>query len=63
MVYALLYAVVKRVFRVIGIASEAGVEMLVLRHELGVLRRQIKRPELRRKDRLFLAAMSRMRRC
>jgi putative transposase len=60
MVYALLYAVVRRVLRVIGIASEAEVEVLVLRHELSVLRRQIKRPKLRRRDRLFLAAMSRM---
>jgi putative transposase len=60
MVYALLYAVVRRAFRVIGIASEAEVEVLVLRHELSVLRRQIKRPKLRRRDRLFLAAMSRM---
>jgi hypothetical protein len=30
MVYALLYAVVRRAFRVIGIASEAEVEVLVL---------------------------------
>jgi len=43
----------------IGIASEAEAEVLVLRHELSVLRRQIKGPKLRRRDRLFLAAMSR----
>jgi hypothetical protein len=60
MLYALLYAAVRRVFRMIGITSEAEVEVLVLRHELSVLRRQIKRPKLRRRDRLFLAAMSRM---
>jgi len=34
--------------------------VLVLRHELAVLRRQIKRPRWRRRDKLFLAAMSRM---
>jgi hypothetical protein len=31
-----------------------------LRHGLAVLRRQIRRPKLRRRDKLFLAAMSRM---
>ena len=43
-----LYALVRRVFRMIGITSEADVEVLVLRHELSVLRRQIKGPKLRR---------------
>jgi transposase InsO family protein len=33
---------------------------MVLRHELAVLRRQIKRPLWRRRDKLFLAAMGRM---
>jgi putative transposase len=35
-------------------------EIVVLRHELSVLRRQVRRPSFRPADRLFLAAASRM---
>jgi hypothetical protein len=35
------------------------VEIAVLRHQLEVLRRQVKRPELRPADRAFLAVLSR----
>jgi hypothetical protein len=58
--YALLDAVMRRVFQLSGISSDTEVEVLVLRHELGVLRRQIKRPGLRRRHKLFLLAMNRM---
>jgi hypothetical protein len=60
MLYALFYAIIRRVLRLSGISSDADAEVLVLRHELAVLRRQIKRPKLRRRDKLFLSAMSRM---
>ena len=38
----------------------AQIEILVLRHQLGVLRRQVKRPVYRRRDRALLAAASRI---
>jgi transposase InsO family protein len=60
MLYALFYAIIRRVLRLSGISSDAEAEVLVLRHQLTVLRRQIKRPKLRRRDKLFLSAMSRM---
>src|SRR5829696_2601254 len=42
--------------------SEASkeIEILVLRHELTVLRRQVPRPRHQRRDRLLLAALSRV---
>src|ERR687892_1231765 len=59
MLYALVYAVARRLLRLVGVSSDTEAEVLVLRHELAVLRRQIKRPTLRRRDKLFLSAMSR----
>ena len=60
MLYALLYAITRRVLRPSGISSDTEAEVLVLRHELAVVRRQIKRPKLGRRDKLFLSAMSRI---
>ncbi|MGC2373449.1 MAG: IS3 family transposase [Solirubrobacteraceae bacterium] len=63
MVFSFLYWAVRRVveFGVLLCAGEDSkeVEILVLRHELMVLRRQVVRPELRSADRALLAGLSR----
>jgi len=63
MLFALLYLVVRRLFSLAGSSRSEDlskdVEILVLRHQLKVLRRQAGRPQLRRFDRAFLAAASR----
>ena len=40
--------------------NDPEAELLLLRHELRVLRRQIKRPQLRPADRLIMAAFHRL---
>jgi len=60
MLFSLLYFLVGRV---LGTGSrqrdEKDIELLVLRHQLKVLQRQVKRPRLHCLDRLLLAAASR----
>jgi hypothetical protein len=60
---ALVYLLLRRIVRLVaGSPSDLNreVEMVVLRHQLMVLRRQAGRPRLRRRDRVFMAAMSRV---
>ncbi len=62
MLFALVYLLLRRVLQLIGGSSNelmnTEVEVLVLRHQLMVLKRQVGRPRLRRRDRLFMAAIS-----
>ena len=61
MLFSLLYMVLRAVFRLApaGDQRDREVEILVLRHQVKVLKRKTGRPKLRRRDRLFLAAAAR----
>ncbi|MGZ3471376.1 MAG: integrase core domain-containing protein [Isosphaeraceae bacterium] len=64
MLFALLYLVLRRLFGLAGGSRSEDlsrdVEILVLRHQLKVLRRQKGRPRLRRLDKVVLAAARRV---
>jgi hypothetical protein len=59
-----LYVVVCRLLQLVLLVSRGNrakdLEILVLRHELSILRRQVSRPRFETHDRLLLAAVSRM---
>ncbi len=62
MLFSLLYLVVRALFRLAppGDEFDRDVEIMVLRHQVRVLRRKDGRPKLRRIDKLLLAAASRI---
>src|SRR5665811_1066165 len=60
MLFSLLYFLVCRLLGAGGHrAEERDIELLVLRHQVKVLQRQVARPRLNRLDRVLLAAASR----
>jgi hypothetical protein len=64
MICSLLYLLLRRVLGLVHsedrAAAEADIELAVLRHQVAILRRQVKRPIYRASDRAFLAAASRI---
>lgn len=62
MLFAFAYLLLRRVVRLFARSSydlNTDLEVVVLRHQLMVLKRQLGKPHLRRRDRVFMAAISR----
>ena len=64
MLVSFVYLLACRVFALVLLLARGErskeLELLVLRHELSILRRQVRRPQLTESDRLVLAALSRV---
>jgi putative transposase len=60
LVYLLLRQILQMLTQLARDGGAKDVELLVLRHQVAVLRRQVHRPDLRPEDRVVLAALSRL---
>src|SRR6185312_2689878 len=60
LVYLLLRQILQMLTQLARDGGAKDIELLVLRHEVAVLRRQVHRPQLQPADRLVLAALSRL---
>jgi hypothetical protein len=61
---SVVYVILQRILQLVSLlfrsADSTELEIVVLRHELAILRRQVHRPTFRAADRLFLAAASQL---
>ncbi|GAB3848905.1 hypothetical protein ACFPIJ_58135 [Dactylosporangium cerinum] len=60
LVYLLLRQILQMLTQLARDGGAKDVELLVLRHHVAVLRRQVHRPDLQPEDRVVLAALSRL---
>ena len=64
MLQSVVYVALQRILQLVSLlfrsADSKELEIVVLRHELAILRRQVHRPTCRPADRWFLAAASRL---